>query len=342
MMAKIIGSSIRRREDPALLTGKGKYTDDLTLPNMAYASILRSPYAHAEVGQVDTRQAEALDGVVAVFTGTDVQQSGIPGVVPVGWLLPEMKTPPHPLLATEWVRYVGDAVAVVIAEDRYTARDALELIEVEYEPLPLVTNPAKATEKQAPQIHDEAANNIAFDWEIGDRASTDRAFNGAAHQVSVDIRNNRLIPFAIEPRAALADYNPAKGHLTLWMTSQNPHIHRLLMSLASLGLPEHKIRVIAPEVGGGFGSKIHHYPDEAITAWSSMQLGRPVKWTATRSEASLIDAHGRGSRDPGRDCARGGRRDSGSTGGDPRQHGGLPVHLRSSSSHLSARHAPLR
>ncbi|MDA2932933.1 molybdopterin-dependent oxidoreductase [Acidobacteria bacterium AH-259-D05] len=292
-MAKVLGSSIRRREDPALLTGKGKYTDDLTLPNMLYASILRSPYAHANMGSIDVTQAQALEGIVAVFTGEDVKKSGVPGMIPVGWLLPDIKTPPHPILATERVRYVGDAVAVIVAEDRYTARDALELVEVEYESLPVVTNPAQATEKEAPQIHPEAENNIAFDWELGDQGKTDEAFAQAAHHIKVQIRNNRLIPHAIEPRATLADYDSSKGHLTIWMTSQNPHIHRLLMSMASLGLPEHKIRVIAPEVGGGFGSKIHHYPDEAITAWCSMQLGRPVKWTATRSEASLIDAHGR-------------------------------------------------
>ena len=292
-MAGVFGSSIKRREDPSLVTGKGKYTDDLKLPNMVYAAILRSPHAHARIGTINTRRAKELDGVVAVFTAEDVKKSGIPGVVPVGWLLPDLKTPPHPILAAETVRYVGDAVAVIVAEDRYTARDAVDLIEVDYESLPAVTDPAKATQQEAPQLHPEAEKNVAFDWEIGDKAKTDEAFAKAPHKIEVQIRNNRLIPHAIEPRAALADYDSCKGHLTVWMTSQNPHIHRLLMSTASLGLPEHKIRVIAPEVGGGFGSKIHHYPDEAITSWCSMQLERPVKWTATRSEANLTDAHGR-------------------------------------------------
>ncbi len=292
-MGQYIGAAIKRVEDPVLITGRAKYTDDLQLPNMTYAAILRSPYAHARIKRIDTSKAKAMEGVVAVFTGEDVANSGVPGVVPVGWLLPNLKTPPHPILARDKVRYVGDGVAVVVAEDRYTAYDALEAIEVEYEPLPAVTNPAEAVKDGQPLVHDDAPNNIAFDWSIGDKEATDEAFAKAAHVVSLDLVNNRLIPNAMEPRAALADYNPATGELTIWMTSQNPHIHRLLMSLASLGLPEHKIRVIAPAVGGGFGSKIHHYPDEAIVGWCAMQVGRPVKWQATRMETYLTDAHGR-------------------------------------------------
>ncbi|HLV02609.1 MAG TPA: molybdopterin cofactor-binding domain-containing protein [Acidobacteriota bacterium] len=292
-MARVFGTSIRRREDPALITGRGKFTDDFKLPNMAYAAILRSPHAHARIRKIDIDGASRLPGVVGVYTGRDVQESGVPGVVPVGWLLPNLKTPDHPIIATDTVRYVGDAVAVVVAEDRYVARDAVDLISVDYEPLPSVTDPARAVQEGAAQVHSEAPKNIAFDWTIGDESKTAEAFNNAPRHVRVQLRNNRLIPHAIEPRSALADFNPARKDLTLWMTSQNPHIHRLLMSLASLGLPEQKIRVIAPEVGGGFGSKIHHYPDEAITSWCSMQLGRPVKWTATRSEANLSDAHGR-------------------------------------------------
>lgn len=292
-MARVFGSSIKRREDPSLVTGRGKYTDDFHLPNTAYAAIVRSPHAHARIKSIDTSKAAALAGVISVFTGADIQESGIPGVVPVGWLLPDLKTPPHPIVATETVRYVGDAVAVVVAEDRYTARDAMDLVEVDYQPLPAVTNPAKTAEKGAPQLHSEAPDNIAFDWEIGDKTKTDEAFANPAHTVAIRIRNNRLFSHPIETRAALADYDSSNSKLTLRMTSQNPHVHRLLMSLASLGLPEHKIRVIAPEVGGGFGSKIAHYPDEAIASWCSMQLDRPVKWTSTRSESNLTDAHGR-------------------------------------------------
>ena len=292
-MAGVMGSSIRRREDPALITGKGKYTDDFTLPNMAAAAIVRSPYAHAKILSMDTSAAEAMAGVLAVYTAKDVAASGIPGTIPTAWLLPDIKTPEQPILAKDKVRYAGAAVAVVVAEDRYIASDAVELVEVDYEPLPAVTDPEKATQDGATQLYEEAPNNISFDWELGDKAKTDAAFNSAPHRVELRLRNNRLIPHAMEPRAALADFDESSGKLTLRLTSQNPHVHRLLMSLASIGLPEHKMRIIAPEVGGGFGSKIHHYADEAIVSFCSMQLKRPVKWTATRSETNLTDAHGR-------------------------------------------------
>ncbi len=292
-MSGVIGSSVKRREDPALVTGQGKYTDDLTLPGETHAAIVRSPHAHARITCVDTAAAAAHPGVVAVFTGADIAASDIGGVVPVGWLLPDLKTPAHPILAVDTVRHVGDGVAVVVAEDRYTARDAADLVEVEYEPAGAVTDPKGATADGAPLVHEEAPGNVAFDWELGDAAATEAAFAGAAHTAEVDLRNNRLIPHAVEPRACLASFDATSGELTLRMTSQNPHLHRLLMTLASLNLPEHKMRIIAPEVGGGFGSKIHHYPDEAITAWCAMQVGRPVKWVATRSETNLTDAHGR-------------------------------------------------
>ena len=293
MATQYFGSAIKRREDPALIQGNKKYTDDLQLPGMTYAVVVRSPYAHAKINSIDTSQASALPGVVAVYTGQDIVDSGVPGVVPVGWILDGLAQPAHPILAVDTVRYVGDGVAVVIAEDRYVARDAADLVDVDYEPLDTVVDAAKAVEAGAAQVHAEAPNNIAFDWSIGDQEATDSAFANAAHTATVELRNNRLIPHAIEPRATLADYNGITGDLTLYMTTQNPHIHRLLMSLASIGLPEHKIRVVAPEVGGGFGSKVHHYPDEAITSWAAMQVGRPVKWTATRSEANLTDVHGR-------------------------------------------------
>jgi carbon-monoxide dehydrogenase large subunit len=292
-MANVFGSSIKRREDPALIRGKGRYTDDLQVPNTAHVVIVRSPHAHARIKKIDTSAAQTMDGVLGVFTAEDVAASGVPGLIPVGWLHEGIKTPEYPFLARETVRFVGNAVAAVVAEDRYTARDAADAVRVEYELLDVVTNPKRAAEEDSPVVHVDAGDNIAFDWEIGDKVKTDEAFADAAHTVGFRLRNNRLIPHAMEPRAALAEYDDVSGKLTLHMTTQNPHIHRLLMSLASLGLPEHKIRVIAPEVGGGFGSKIHHYPDEAITSWCSMQVGRPVKWTATRSETNLSDAHGR-------------------------------------------------
>ncbi|MDA8020329.1 MAG: molybdopterin-dependent oxidoreductase [Thermoanaerobaculia bacterium] len=287
------GASLRRREDAALVTGRGKYTDDFSRPGLLHAVIVRSPYAHAEILDIDTVAALAFEGVVAVYTGEDLVDNPDAGVVPTCWLLPDIKTPPHPILAKERVRHVGDGVAVVVATDRYIARDAADAVVVDYQPLEATVDAKATTGDDAPQIHDEAPNNISFDWNLGDQEKTDAVFAGAPHVVSVDLRNSRLIPHAIEPRSALAEWDEISGELTLTMTSQNPHVHRLLMTLASVGLPEHKIRVIAPEVGGGFGSKIHHYPDEAIVSWCSMKLHRPVKWTATRSETNLTDAHGR-------------------------------------------------
>ncbi|MEM7356218.1 MAG: xanthine dehydrogenase family protein molybdopterin-binding subunit, partial [Acidobacteriota bacterium] len=291
-MSPVVGTSVKRREDATLITGQGKYTDDLTLPGMAHAVIVRSPHAHARINSVDTSAATAHPGVLAVFTGQDIADSDIGGVVPVGWLLPDLKTPDHPILAVDTVRYVGDGVAVVVAEDRYTARDAAELVDVDYEPFDAVTDVRAAVADGAPQVHDIAPGNVAFDWELGE-GDVDGGFAKATHTAEVDLRNNRLIPHAVEPRACLASFDGTTGELTLRLTTQNPHVHRLLMCLASLNLPEHKMRIIAPEVGGGFGSKIHHYPDEAIISWCAMQTGRPVKWTATRTETNLTDAHGR-------------------------------------------------
>lgn len=292
-MAGVFGSAIKRREDPALVTGRGRYTDDLKLPRMTHAAIVRSPHAHAKVNGVDTAAARQAPGVVAVYTWADVEAVGLPGKIPTAWLLPDMKTPDHLILAKDRVRYVGHPVAVVVAEDRYLARDAADLVRVDYEPLSAVVDPKKAAADGAPQLYDEAAGNVAFDWNLGDEEATDRAFAEATHTARLELRNNRLLPQAIEPRATLADFDSVTGELTLTMTSQNPHVHRLLMSLASIGLPEHKMRIVAPEVGGGFGSKIHHYADEAIVSFCSMRLGRPVKWCATRSEANQTDAHGR-------------------------------------------------
>ncbi len=289
----VLGTSVKRREDAALLTGKGRYTDDLSAPGMVYAVIVRSPYAHARIRSIDVSRAAAAPGVVAVFTGRDLRDSDKGGVVPTAWLLPDIKTPAHPILATETVRHAGDGVAVVVAESRYAARDAAELVAVDYEPLPAVADPEKAAAPGAPLVHADAPGNVCFDWQLGDAGKVAQAFAGAAHVVAATLRNNRMLPFAIEPRACLAEWDERKGELTVQMTTQNPHVHRLLMSLASIGLPEHKIRVIAPEVGGGFGSKIHHYPDEAIAAWCAIRTHRPVKWTATRSETNLTDAHGR-------------------------------------------------
>ncbi len=296
-MAKLIGESVKRVEDLRFITGRGQYTDDLVLPNMTYAYIVRSPYAHARIQSVDTSRAKAAPGVVAVFTGKDIADSGVSGV-PCGWQVnfkngDTMKEPPHPILAVDKVRYVGDAVAVVIAETRQQAKDAAELIEVDYEVLEAVVDARKATQPGAPQIHEEAPNNICFDWELGDKEKTDQAFQQAAHVTRLEIVNQRLIPNAIEPRSAIGDYNPATDKYTLYTSSQNPHVIRLLMCAFVLGIPEHKVRVVSPDVGGGFGSKIFHYIEEALVTWCAGRLSRPVKWTAERSESFMTDAHGR-------------------------------------------------
>ncbi len=292
-MSGVIGSAIKRREDPALITGKGKYTDDLQLPGMVFATVVRSPHAHARISKIDTSRARAAPGIVAVFTAENLRTGEAGGVIPTAFILPDMKMPVHPILAIDTVRHVGDGVAVIVGEDPYLSRDGAELVEVEWEPLPVVTDAAEAARDGAPQIHPEAPGNICFDWDIGDAEKTEAAFASADEIVVLDTHNNRMLAHPIEPRAAVASYDEHKGELTIWMTSQNPHVQRLLMSLASMGIPEHKIRIIAPEIGGGFGSKIHHYPDEAVAAWCSIQLKRPVKWTSTRSESSLTDAHGR-------------------------------------------------
>ncbi|WP_435159047.1 xanthine dehydrogenase family protein molybdopterin-binding subunit [Haladaptatus sp. DFWS20] len=289
----VFGSAVERREDVPLLQGEATYTDDVSLAGMAHLAIRRSDHAHARIVDVDTSEAEAMDNVVAVFTGQDVEDSGVPNTIPTAWMLPGLITPQYRMLAVDKVRHEGDGIAAVVAETRHAARDALDKVHVEYERLPVVTDPVAAIEDDVPSIHDAAENNVAFDFEIGDGDAVDDAFAEATHTASVDLRQQRIIPNAMEPRAAVADWNDATEKLRLWMTSQNPHLHRMLLSAGTLGLPENNIQVIAPEVGGGFGSKIYHYPDEAVTAWCSMQLDRPVKWQATRSEAYQTDCHGR-------------------------------------------------
>src|SRR5438874_4323575 len=288
----LFGSSIKRREDPRLITGKGVYVDDVKLPGTTYASFVRSPHAHARIRGIDASAARKLQGVVAVYTGKDLAASGVKSL-PVGWLLPNIKLPPHLPLAVDRVRYMGDAVAVVVAESPYLARDAADLVDVDYEPLPVVTEAVRAIQPGAPKLHDEAPDNVCFRWTLGDKDKTDAAFRGAPRVVKQHFVNHRLIPNAIEPRAALANANPATGEITLWVTTQNPHVHRLLMSAFILGIPEHKLRVISPDVGGGFGSKIFVYPEECVVTWASRALSRPVKWTAERRESFMTDAHGR-------------------------------------------------
>ncbi len=290
MSTRIFGSGIKRREDPRLITGKAKYTDDIKLPGLLHMAVVRSPYAHANIKSIDTSAAEAMDGVVAVYTGEDITLAPIP----TAWLIPDsdLKTPDHHALAKGKVRHVGDGVAIVLADDRYQAQDAADAIVVDYEELPAVVNPEKAAQDGAPQLFDDVENNIAFRWVMGDREASDKVFADADIVVKDRIVQQRLLPTAMEPRASLAQYNSATEELTLWCTSQNPHIHRFIIS-GITGLAENKVRVIAPEVGGGFGSKIPVYPDEALVSWAAMKLNRPVKWTETRSENYQVTIHGR-------------------------------------------------
>ncbi|HZF75808.1 MAG TPA: xanthine dehydrogenase family protein molybdopterin-binding subunit [Acetobacteraceae bacterium] len=292
-----IGASVRRKEDLRFLSGRGQYVDDIDRPGQTYAHILRSPHAHARLARIDTASARAMPGVRAVFTGADLDAENIGGI-PCGWQIHNkdgtpMAEPPHPVLAVEKVRHVGDPVAVVIAETKAQARDAAEAIEVEYEPLPAVATSEAAVAAGAPQVHTGGPGNLCYDWHIGDKAAMDAAFARAAKVVRFETTNNRLVPNAMEPRAAIGEFDTTSGDYTLYTTSQNPHVIRLLMGAFVLHIPEAKLRVVAPDVGGGFGSKIYHYAEEAIVTWASAKVRRPVKWTADRTEAFMSDAHGR-------------------------------------------------
>ena len=295
MSATGIGAAVRRKEDIRFITGKGQYTDDINREGQTYAYFLRSPHAHATIKSINTAKAAKMPGVVAIFTGNDT--SGVGGLI-CGWMIHSkdgspMKAGPHPVLAQGKVRYVGDHVAVVIAQTLAEAKDAAEAIEVDYGVLPANADTAKAQAKGAPLVHDDIAGNTVYDWHIGDKAATEAAFKAAKHITKLDIVNNRLVPNAMEPRAAIGDYDPGTDIQTLYTTSQNPHVARLVLS-AFIGIaPEHKLRVIAPDVGGGFGSKIFIYAEETVCVWAAKKIGRPVKWTADRTEEFLAIAHGR-------------------------------------------------
>ncbi len=295
MVEQGIGAAVRRKEDARFLTGRGRYTDDINLPDQTHAVIVRSPHAHAAIGGIDTSAAASAAGVVAIITGADLE--GVGGL-PCGWQIHSkdgspMVEPPHPVLATDRVRHVGDPVAMVIAETKAQAKAAAALVEVDYEPLPAAAHLNQAIADGAAAVWDDAPDNICFDWELGDAAATDAAFESAEHIVSIDVVNNRLVANAIEPRAAIGVYDPDKDERTLYTTSQNPHVIRLLMGAFVLQIPENKLRVISPDVGGGFGSKIFHYAEEVMVTVAAQKIGRPVKWTAERSESFISDAQGR-------------------------------------------------
>ncbi|HEY8267239.1 MAG TPA: xanthine dehydrogenase family protein molybdopterin-binding subunit [Xanthobacteraceae bacterium] len=297
MSASSIGASERRTEDKRFITGRGQYTDDIRRPYQTHACFLRSPHAHATIKGIDFKKASKMPGVLAILTGDDIANDKIGNLI-CGWMVlskdgSPMKAGPHPALAQGKVRYVGDSVAVVIAETLDQAKDAANAIKVDYGVLPAAADLAKARDAGAAQIHENAPRNTIYEWVIGDEAAVDAAIKRAKHVTKIDIVNNRLIPNAIEPRAAIGEYDQGTESFTLWTTSQNPHVARLVLS-AFIGIaPEHKFRVIAPDVGGGFGSKIFIYPEETVCIWASKKVGRPVRWTAERNESFQADAHGR-------------------------------------------------
>ena len=292
-----IGAPVRRKEDFRFLTGRGSYTDDINRHGQTYAYILRSPYAFAKIKKIDASRAKKAPGVVIVLTGTDYAADG-KGGIPCGWQIHSkdgsaMIEPPHPPLVPDFVRHVGDQVALVVAETKGQARDAAELIDVVYEEMKPIVDTASAAKAGSAQVWPQAKDNTCYDWHLGDKAATDAAFAKAAHVTKIDLVNQRLIPNAMEPRAAIAEYDRATGDYTLFTTSQNPHVIRLLMGAFVLQIPESKLRVVAPDVGGGFGSKIFHYSEEAILTWAAGKIGRPIKWTAERGESFISDAQGR-------------------------------------------------
>jgi carbon-monoxide dehydrogenase large subunit len=292
-----IGASVRRKEDYRFLTGDGNYTDDVQMQGQTYACFLRSPHAHAKVNGIDKSAALAAPGVIAIFTGEDVAADKLGGL-PCGWLITDvdgnpMKEPPHPLLAQGKARHVGDPVAVVIAETNLQARDAAELLVVDYEVLPAAVDATRALQPGAAAVHDIAPDNKCYTWSIGDKSAADAAFANAHHVTKLKLINNRLVPNALETRGVVASYSRADDSYTLYVSNQNPHVERLLMTAFVLSLPEHKVRVIAPDVGGGFGSKIFLYAEDAVLTWASKKVNRPIKWTSDRSEAFISDAHGR-------------------------------------------------
>ncbi|MFZ1815351.1 MAG: xanthine dehydrogenase family protein molybdopterin-binding subunit [Rhizobiaceae bacterium] len=292
-----IGARVLRKEDKRFITGKGRYTDDFKMAGMHYAAFVRSPHAYAQIKKIDKSKAEKMPGVVAVLDGKQIKGDGIGNLI-CGWMIHSKDGSPMNMgawsaLATDYVRYVGDGVAVVIADTQANARAAAEAVNVSYSAKKAVVDAIEAMKDGAPQLHPEAKNNIIYDWEIGDAKAAKSAIAGAAHVTEMKITNNRLVPNAMEPRAALAHYDAADDHFTLYTTSQNPHVARLVLSAFYQVAPEHKLRVIAPDVGGGFGSKIYIYPEEIVCLWASKRTGVPVKWTADRTEAFLADAHGR-------------------------------------------------
>ena len=292
-----IGASVVRKEDRRFITGSGTYTDDIQVTGQAYAAFARSLWARAQIDEVPTGEVAAMAGVVAVLTGADMAADGL-GSLPCGWLVKskdgsDMRQPAHPPLAHSVLNYVGEAFAMVVAESAQEAAKAARALEQTVHITELTPVVSLDEAANSPAIHEDIANNLSYDWEIGDRAATDAAFSNAKHVCELELSNNRLIPNAMEPRSAVAEYARGTGEFTIHTTSQNPHLLRLILAAFVQLAPEHKMRVIAPDVGGGFGSKIFVYTEEVAVAWAAKRVLRPVRWTATRSESFLTDAHGR-------------------------------------------------
>lgn len=286
-----IGRAMKRKEDPRFITGQGRYLEDIVLPGMLHAVILRSPYAHARITRIDTTAARSMPGVAAVYTGDDIDLPPLPYAYQAAGVQNNVNTPTA--LAKGEVHWVGDGVAVVLADTVAQARDAAEAITVDYEPLPAVVDAALATREGAPQLHENAPNNLVFQWSCGTRDGAEQALQSADVVVRQELRNQRLIAVPMENRGVLAQFNAGTEELTLWLSSQAPHVHRLLLAAFVLGVPEQNIRVIAPDLGGGFGSKIFLYPEYVLASWLAREVGRPVKWIETRSEANVATAQGR-------------------------------------------------
>ncbi len=284
-----IGKPLKRKEDPRLIQGLAHYVDDLRLPEMHHAVFVRSPHAHARIRSVDISKAQTAPGVVLVLTGKDVQ--GAVGTVPCAAVIPDMKQATRPVLAVGKVRFVGEAVAMIVGTDSYAVRDAADLVEVEYDPLTAVVNPEKAIANGSPVLYEQYKDNIAYRWEL-EGGDVKKAFAEADKIVKQRIINQRLIPVPMEPRGVVANYLPGEKQLTVWSATQIPHLLRTQIA-AMLSVPEHSVRVIAPEVGGGFGSKLNVYPEEALVAYAAMRLGAPVKWIETRRENFQTAIHGR-------------------------------------------------
>jgi carbon-monoxide dehydrogenase large subunit len=290
MAQKFVGQSVKRTEDPRLIQGLAHYVDDIKLPDTLHAAFVRSIHAHARIKKIDTSAAAKMPGVVAVYTGKDISQKI--GPVPCGAASPDMKMPDHRVLATDKVYWVGHPVVMVVAESKYIARDAVDLIQVDYDELPAVTDEEKAADPKTPVIHEKLGTNVSYKLTQGE-GDIEAALKSADKVIKHKILHRRLAPIAMEPRGVLARYYPGEQELTLWTSTQIPHLARTQLAIM-IGMPENKLRLIAPEVGGGFGSKLNVYAEEAMLGYASMQLGRPVKWIEGRRENIQATIHGRG------------------------------------------------